>query len=139
MIRLQPRPTRTDTLFPYTTLFRSPGVVGTSAGLLESTVTSSSSSTSKSTRFESTVVVPAPVSKRALAVLLMVEPARVPAASARIGCAGAARREMGEQEGRSRCLAPPTGANILLLTPNRSVLGPVSTASRVLSGWMGGR
>ena len=57
-----------------------PGVVGTSAGLLESTVTSSSSSTSKSTRFESTVVVPAPVSKLALAVLLMVEPARVPAA-----------------------------------------------------------
>src|SRR3546814_7943594 len=27
MIRLTPRSTRTDTLFPYTTLFRSPGVV----------------------------------------------------------------------------------------------------------------
>src|SRR3546814_4240014 len=28
MIRRPPRSTRTDTLFPYTTLFRSPGVVG---------------------------------------------------------------------------------------------------------------
>src|SRR3546814_1413982 len=55
MIRLPPRSTRTDTLFPYTTLFRS-----------------------------------APVSKLALAVLLMVEPARVPAASACIGSASAA-------------------------------------------------
>src|SRR3546814_9416844 len=28
MIRRPPRSTRTDTLFPYTTLFRSPGIVG---------------------------------------------------------------------------------------------------------------
>src|SRR3546814_13190449 len=31
MIRLQPRSTRTDTLFPYTTLFRSPKLIAESA------------------------------------------------------------------------------------------------------------
>src|SRR3546814_6886691 len=33
MIRRPPRSTRTDTLFPYTTLFRSPGHPGTGSGL----------------------------------------------------------------------------------------------------------
>src|SRR3546814_6860363 len=32
MIRRPPRSTRTDTLFPYTTLFRSPAIAGRSAG-----------------------------------------------------------------------------------------------------------
>src|SRR3546814_7673602 len=35
MIRLPPRSTRTDTLFPYTTLFRSPSVLVYNAGYLE--------------------------------------------------------------------------------------------------------
>src|SRR3546814_10190152 len=33
MIRRPPRSTRTDTLFPYTTLFRSPEVVGVAIGV----------------------------------------------------------------------------------------------------------
>src|SRR3546814_16446618 len=35
MIRLPPRSTRTDTLFPYTTLFRSTGAVKTTEGKIE--------------------------------------------------------------------------------------------------------
>src|SRR3546814_12414709 len=35
MIRRPPRSTRTDTLFPYTTLFRSPAVCGFALGLRE--------------------------------------------------------------------------------------------------------
>src|SRR3546814_3548380 len=38
MIRRPPRSTRTDTLFPYTTLFRSGEPVGTDAGLVQALV-----------------------------------------------------------------------------------------------------